>query len=439
MIKKIFTIIALGLFFGTAFSQSINSSKLDSLFQVLDVKNKFMGSIAISQNDKIIYSKTIGKADLETNKNSTNLTKYRIGSISKMFTTVLIFKAIEEKKISLSSTIDKYFPTIVNAKKITVGNLLNHRSGIHNFTNDSLYLSYNTLPKTEVEMLKIIKDGKSDFEPNSKAEYSNSNFVLLSFMLEKIYKKTFSQILNDRIIKIIGLKNTYVGNKIDIKNNESNSYTYTGNWEKESETDMSIPKGAGAVVSTPTDLVKFIENLFEGKLVSSKSLEQMKTLKDNYGMGIFQVPFYDKKGYGHTGGIDGFLSVLYYFPSDKLSIAITSNGQTYENNNIVIAGLSSYYNRPFNIPTFKNLITKTEELNQYLGEYSSPEFPLKITVTKENLILFAQATGQSLFPLDAIEKDKFEFKTAGIKLEFMPETKQMILKQGAGKYTLTKK
>ena len=64
-------------------------------------------------------------------------------------------------------------------------------------------------------------------------------------------------------------------------------------------------------------MTKFIENLFNGKLVLSSSLEQMKTLKDNYGMGMFQVPFYDKKGYGHTGGIDGFLSVLYYFPSDN--------------------------------------------------------------------------------------------------------------------------
>ena len=438
MIKKIFTTISLGLFFGTTFSQSINSPKLDSLFQILDEKNKFMGSIAISQNDKIIYSKAIGKADLESNKLATTLTKYRIGSISKMFTTVLIFKAIEENKITLLTTIDKYFSNIENANKITVSNLLNHRSGIHNFTNDSLYSSYYTLPKSELEMLKIIKDGKSDFEPNAKAEYSNSNFVLLSFILEKIYKKPFSQIVNDKIIKVIGLKNTYVGNKINIKNNESNSYINTGSWEKESETDMSIPKGAGAVVSTPTDLVKFIENLFKGKLVSIKSLEIMKTLRDNYGMGMFQVPFYDKKGFGHTGGIDAFLSVLYYFPSDKLSIAITSNGQTYDNNNIVMAGLSSYYNKPFEIPTFTNIILKTEELDQYLGVYSSPEFPLKITITKNKLILNAQATGQSAFELDAITKDKFEFKVAGIKLEFLPETKQMILKQGAGKYTLTK-
>lgn len=439
MTKKIFTTFVFGLLVGTTFSQTINSSKFDSLFQVLEMKNKFMGSIAISQNEKIIYSKSIGKADLESNKILTKLTKFRIGSISKVFTTVLIFKAIEEEKLSLNLTLDKYFPTIDNAKKITIGNLLNHRSGIHNFTNDSIYLTYNTTSKTEMEMVKIIKDGKSDFEPNTKAEYSNSNFVLLSFILEKIYKKTYGQLVTEKIVKTIGLKNTYIGSKINLNNEECNSYTFAENWVKETETDMSIPKGAGAVVSNPTDLVKFIEKLFSGKLILTTSLDQMKTLKDNYGMGLFQVPFYDKIGYGHTGGIDGFSSALWYFPSDNLSIAITSNGQTYDNNSIVIAGLSSFYNKPFDIPTFINLITKTEELNDYLGEYSSPDFPLKITITKDNLILIAQATGQSSFPLDAVSKNKFEFKAAGIKLEFMPETKQMVLKQGAGKYTLTKK
>lgn len=439
MTKKIFTTFVFGLLVGTTFSQTINSSKFDSLFQVLEMKNKFMGSIAISQNEKIIYSKSIGKADLESNKILTKLTKFRIGSISKVFTTVLIFKAIEEEKLSLNLTLDKYFPTIDNAKKITIGNLLNHRSGIHNFTNDSIYLTYNTTSKTEMEMVKIIKDGKSDFEPNTKAEYSNSNFVLLSFILEKIYKKTYGQLVTEKIVKTIGLKNTYIGSKINLNNEECNSYTFAENWVKETETDMSIPKGAGAVVSNPTDLVKFIEKLFSGKLILTTSLDQMKTLKDNYGMGLFQVPFYDKIGYGHTGGIDGFSSALWYFPSDNLSIAITSNGQTYDNNSIVIAGLSSFYNKPFDIPTFINLITKTEELNDYLGEYSSPDFPLKITITKGNLILIAQATGQSSFPLDAVSKNIFEFKAAGIKLEFMPETKQMILKQGAGKYTLTKK
>jgi len=439
MKKKITIALLFGLVAGTTFAQNLNIAKLDSLFQILETKDKFMGSIAVSENGKLLYTKSIGKDDVETNKHSTIATKYRIGSISKMFTSCLIFKAIEENKLNLNQTIDIYFPTIENAKKITIGNLLNHRSGIHNFTNNEDYLKYNTQPKSEKEMVEIISKGKSEFEPDSKGDYSNSNYVLLSYILEKTYKKPYKEILNTKIVKPLGLKNTYFGGKTNIQNNECYSYNFTTKWEKETETDMSIPLGAGAVVSNPTDLVVFINNLFSNKIISEKSFEQMKTIKDNYGMGIFQVPFYDKKGYGHTGGIDGFSSVVSYFPDNKLSVALTSNGRIYSNNDIMIATLSCYYSKPFKIPTFEIINLNTEDLDIYLGEYSSADIPLKITITKDNLKLFAQATGQSAFPLDPTEKDKFEFMAAGIKMEFKSSENQMILNQGGKKFTFTKK
>lgn len=439
MTKKIKLTLLFGLLFSTSFAQTLNTVKLDSLFQILETKDKFMGSIAISENGKLLYTKSIGKDDIETDRHSSILTKYRIGSISKMFTSCLIFKAVEDGKINLNQTIEKYFPTIVNANKITIGNLLNHRSGIHNFTNDENYLSYNTEPKSEKQMIEIIANGKSDFEPNSKADYSNSNYVLLSYILEKTYKKSYKELLTAKIIKPLGLKNTYFGGKTNIQNNECYSYSFEEKWQKENETDMSIPMGAGAIVSNPTDLVLFIENLFANKIISQKSLEQMKTIKDNYGMGIFQVPFYDKQGFGHTGGIDGFASVVSYFSENKLAIALTSNGRTYENNNVMIGVLSAYYNKSFQIPTFNKIELKTEDLDKYLGEYSKENFPLKITVTKEDNKLFAQATGQSAFPLEAIEKDTFEFSAANIKMEFNPKGNQMTIIQGGRKTVMTKK
>lgn len=439
MIKKKIISLLFVLLFGTTFAQNLNTSKLDSLFQILETKDKYMGSIAVSENGKILYTKSIGKDDIETNKLSSIATKYRIGSISKMFTSCLILKAVEENKLNINQTIDIYFPTIENAKKITIGNLLNHRSGIHNFTNDEEYLKYNTQPKSEKEMVEIISKGKSDFEPDSKGDYSNSNYVLLSYILEKTYKKSFKEILNTKIIKPLGLKNTYFGGKTNIQDNECYSYRFSSKWEKETETDMSIPMGAGSIVSNPTDLVVFINNLFSNKIISEKSLEQMRTIKDNFGMGIFQVPFYDKKGYGHTGGIDGFTSVVWHFPENKLSIALNSNGGIYGNNDIMISALSSYYDKPFKIPTFKTIELKSEDIDLYLGEYSSSEIPLQINITKDKLILMAQATGQSSFPLDAIEKDKFEFLAAGIKIEFIPSKNQMILNQAGKKYTFLKK
>jgi CubicO group peptidase (beta-lactamase class C family) len=421
------------------FAQNFNKAKIDSLFQVLETKDKYMGSVAVSENGKIIYTNAIGKEDMASNTKATVSTKYRIGSISKMFTSVLIFKAIEEKKLSLNQTIASYFPSIENATKITIGNLLNHRSGIYNFTSAAEYDGYSAQPKTNEEMVAIIAKGNSVFEPNSKGDYSNSNYVLLSYILEDVYKKPYATLVQTKIAKPLGLKNTYFGGKISVANNESYSYNYTDKWNKATETDMSIPMGAGGMVSTPTDLNQFIEALFSGKLISVASLEQMKTIHDKYGMGIFQVPFYDKSGYGHTGGIDGFRSALSYFPESKLSVAITSNGMNYGNNDIVIAILSSYYNRKFEIPRFITLDLKTEELDPYLGEYASPTFPLAITVTKDNTRLMAQATGQGAFPLEAIKNDTFEFKAAGITLEFNPTANQMTIIQGGTKNVLIKK
>ena len=436
--KKILVFLVLLVSIPT-FAQNFNKAKIDSLFQVLESKDKYMGSVAVSENGKIIYTNAIGKDDMASNKTTTISTKYRIGSISKMFTSALVFKAIEEKKLSLNQTIEGYFPTIENAAKITIGNLLNHRSGIYNFTNAPEYMSYSATAKTAKEMVAIIANGKSVFEPNSTGEYSNSNYVLLSYILEEVYKKPYAALVQTKIVKPLDLKNTYFGGKISIANNECYSYSYTDKWNKETETNTSIPMGAGGMVSTPTDLTQFIDGLFTGKLISAASLEQMKTIQDKYGMGIFQVPFYDKIGYGHTGGIDGFRSALSYFPESKLSIAITSNGINYGNNDIVIAILSSYYNRKFEIPTFTTLDLKTEDLDQYLGVYASTAFPLAITVTKDDAKLMAQATGQGAFPLDAIKKDTFEFRAAGIVLEFNPTANQMTIIQGGTKNVLTKK
>lgn len=428
------TIVALvfGLASQICFTQALDKNKLDSYFDTLEANNRFMGSVAVSQNGKLMYTRSVGFSDFENGVKANDNSKYRIGSISKTFTAVLVLKGVEEGRIDLNQTIDKYFPSINNAGKITVNHLLYHRSGIHNFTDDEEYLTWNTKAKTEKEMVEIIAKAGSDFEPDSKAEYSNSNYVLLTYILEKTSKKPYSDLLAEGITTPAGLKNTRLGGKISTQNNECKSYSYSENWKPEPETDISIPLGAGGIVSTPTDLVKFSDALFSGNLLKKESLEQMKTIKDNYGIGLIQIPFYEKKGYGHTGGIDGFTSVFSCFPDENISYAMMSNGTNFNNNDISIAVLSAVYDKPYNIPEFKTYDVSPEDLDKYLGTYSSSQIPLKITITKDNKTLIAQATGQPAFPLEATEKDKFRLIQAGVVLEFNPEEKSMVLKQGGG-------
>ncbi|WP_149276581.1 serine hydrolase domain-containing protein [Pareuzebyella sediminis] len=438
MKPNLFTCFLLALTSLCIYAQNPDYTKLDSLLNSLEANNRFMGSLALSQNGKLLYTKAIGYAAMAPEKKPTVATKYRIGSITKMFTSALVFKAIENDKLKLDETIETYFPEIENADKITIGNLLNHRSGIFNFTSREDYKEWDTQAKTRDELVQIIAKGGSIFDPNSKAEYSNSNYVLLTFILEDTFGIPYSELVRRKIIEPIGLRNTYVGGKTDITKNEAYSFSYSEGWQKMSETDLSIPLGAGAIVSTPSDLTIFIDALFKGQLISQESLSTMRTISDNYGMGIFQVPFYDKIGFGHNGGIDGFTSVLAYFPEDYLAVALASNGTRYSNNDIIIAALSSYYGKPFEIPTFKTIPITSEDLDPYLGVYSSLQIPLKITITKDKNTLIGQATGQPSFPMEAVERDVFEFKPAGVRLEFDPVENSMTLKQGGGVFKYSK-
>ena len=438
MKKYLLSILCGLLFCSLSFAQLPDKAKLDEYFNVLEKNNKFMGSVAVSKNGTLLYQRSVGLSDVEGNKRANEQSTYRIGSISKTFTAVLVMRAVEQQLIQLDQTIEGFFPTIKNANKITIRHLLSHRSGIHNFTDDKDFLTWNTQPQSEKAMMERLSQLGSDFQPDYKFSYSNSNYVLLTFLLEKVMKDKYPSLLKKFILQPIGLKNTFYGGKINVSKNESKSYTYRDGWKAESETDTSIPLGAGAIVSNPADIILFSEALFNGKIIQPESLVIMTNMKDNYGLGLFVIPFYDKKGYGHTGGIDGFNAVFSYFPEDKVAYALTSNGTNFINNKISIALLSAVFGRPFDIPVFKIFELSIQELDLYVGTYSTPNFPLKITISREGNSLMAQATGQPAFPLSPIAQHKFQYEQAGVSMEFDPEKKTLQMKQAGRTINFTK-
>ncbi|WP_130735466.1 serine hydrolase [Flavobacterium sp. J27] len=318
--------------------------KVDSLLTIYEKNGEFMGSLELSCKGKSIYSKTIGYSDIESKKKANSKTKYRIGSVSKIVTAVLTFKAIEENKLSLNETIEKYFPNIKNASKITIANLLQHRSGIHDYTRDEKFFEYRTKQKSPKDMLSIISNYESDFEPNAQGKYSNSNYFILSQIIEKKYNQPFEKVLQEKITLPLGLEDTYSGKQINIHNNESNSYDFSKKHPKFIETDMSLTIGSGAIVSTPKDVNKFITALFTGKLLSTENLSLMKTIEDNYGMGLLQYKINDRNGFGHRGHLDEFRSTSIYFPKENLAFTLLSNGTQVDINNVYIEILKLYFN-----------------------------------------------------------------------------------------------
>ncbi|RZJ73935.1 serine hydrolase [Flavobacterium sp.] len=417
--KKSYILILL-LLSGSVFGQAdAKFRKIDSLLRYLQANNKFMGSVAIRESDKIVFAKAYGFSDIANQKVANPDTKYKVGSITKPFTAVVLLQLVDEKKIKLEDKLSKFYPKVKNADQITIEMLLRHRSGIHEILGDSIIAENIQNKMSKAQLVDVMNRFASDFTPDSKYTYSNSNYILLGFIIEDVTKKSYSENLQTRIIKKIGLKNTYLPEKTDHSKNEASSAIFVGNkWNVIPEWSNSIAFSAGALVSTPSDLTQFTKALFDGKLMSAASFEKMKTLKDTYGLGLIALPFDNKKFYGHTGGIENFRSVTGFEPESKMGFALCINGDNFDRNAITLGILQLYYGQDYKFPEFNEIAVSESILQTYVGNYASSAFPLKIRIFIENGKLSAQATGQGSFALEAESDTKFAFKPAGIKLEF---------------------
>ena len=447
-IKKIgFGALLTVTLFITGVAQTLDKTKLDQFLDRLAEKNKAMGSLVIAKDGKILYARAIGFSQVSgAEKNPlTAVNRFRIGSITKMFTAAMIFQLIEEGKLKQADTLDKFLPQVPNARKITIAQILAHRSGIHDSVIDpNLRTKPRTDPITKDELLALIAKGTPDFEPDTKHSYSNSGYIVLGFILEKVTGKSYADALRERITSKIGLADTYpaTGN-IDVNKNEALTYTNFGDgWKQAPETHPSNLFSAGAIVSTPNDLAKFIQALFDLKLISQESLNQMKTVRDGDMLGMEPFTFASKSFYGHTGGADNYGAWLMYQPEEKLAVAYTTNAKVYPVGDIMKGMMDIYYNQPFQIPTFESIAVTTEVLDKYVGVYSTADAPVKFTITRQGATLYAQPPGAgAAVPLEATAQDKFKLDNgtaAGIVFEFDAAKNQMTIKRGGGQRVFTK-
>ena len=446
--KILFGVIMTLTLVTTAYTQSLDKTKLDLLFNRLAEKNKAMGSLAIVKDGKVLYTRAIGYSQISGSeqKPQTTANRFRIGSITKMFTAAMILQLVDEGKLKLADRLDKFYPQVPNAREITIAQILSHRSGIPNVRREqNAQGNVNTIPMTKDEHLALIVKATPDFEPGTKSLYSNSGYFILGLILEKVTGKSYESVIQEKIAKKIGLKDTYMATgNIDVSKNESLTYFILpgGEWKQVPETHPSILFSAGAIVSTPSDLAKFIEALFEGKIVSKESLDLMKTMTDGEGIGMVTFVFAGKTFYGHTGGADNYGAWLAYLPEEKLAVAYATNAKVYPVKDIVSGVVDIYYNKPFEVPTFESIAVSTEVLDKYVGVYSTTGAPVKFTISREGSTLYAQPPGaQNPVPLEATAQDKFKIDNGtatGIVIEFDVAKNQMTIKRNGGERVFTK-
>lgn len=414
--------------------------KIDAYMEHLFRQRKFMGSVAMLHKDSIVYSKAVGYADAFAQQENKPDTKFRIGSITKTFTAVLVLQAVETGKLSLSDKLSEYYPEIKNADKISIAQLLQQRSGIFNFTENPDRNTWEAKFHTEKEVVAHIAEAAPVFDPGTAYEYSNSNYVLLGYILQHIYQKPFAAILEENICKAAGLKDTYFTDTTDVSRNEALSYTIQDSYFNNAKVNFSNHPASGGIASTAADVNKFLSALFGGRLISKESLQLMLTAeKGNYGMGIFKLTFDQPEGFEHSGRIENYISDYWYFPGEQLGIVSLANAINIDIETVNMALLQYAYGKTPELTDFNKIKGYSERaFSQLKGTYKAKKEQLMITISSDgdHLVFQASGTGQDYLPFEDKGNHTFEYKE--IKLKFFPGRRQVLLEQGTAKILFRK-
>ncbi len=305
-------------------------------------EHNFNGTILIQHKNKQIYQQSFGIADRAFNIPVNNDTKFKIASITKAFTAVLILQLYEQGKLDLHATIKTYLPgyTGEGAERVTIHNLLNHTSGIQNFDTIKSYeeavkngMEVYQLPHTTADLLTKYCSGKLVHEVGKVFDYNNADYIILGKIIEKITAKTYEEALRERILDPLGMTQSGMLYQQNVVRNLANTYWKTGE-TKPLINDLPVYienwYSAGGMYSTTADLLKFSNALFGSKLLKSETLSLMlKSGLDDYGYGLWAATV-DIKGKPHRiahrpGSIMGANTVLLRFLNDDLTIIILGN------------------------------------------------------------------------------------------------------------------
>lgn len=414
-------------------------AKLDQLFDTLEQNQRLMGSVSLTRNGKVLYSRAFGFREQGMPANGE--TMYRVGSITKVFTAVMIYQLIDEKRLTLDTKLSRFFPRIANADQITIAQLLCHCSGIPSATPGE----WSFEPQTKAQMLARFEALKPEYAPGEKSTYSNTNYALLGYIIEAVTRSSYDVQLKKRITRKLGLKRTRYGGAINPARNEARSFSWNdGKWNADREEHPSVPAGAGAMVSTPSELTRFMHALFTNRLMSAASVREMVTPYSGQlqgsekGVAVFTLRGVDKRAYQHLGGIDGFMSNVTYLPEDGTALAISVNGFNYPINKVFRAIINTVYGQPATFPSFTPMVLPAETRARYAGVYALPQANMTFTIAVDGDQLTAQLHGQDVFPITAISETMFTHEPSGILIEFQPDGEAFMFHQGRGEGRFTR-
>ncbi len=414
-----------------------NGFKKDQLTEYLDAlekANKAMLTVSVSHKGHLIYDKQTGFSEIKTSWFSKDKwlpvnsdTQYRVASITKMFTSVLLHQLIEDGKLSYQTPLAKFYPKLPNANKITIEHLLNHSSGLFNYVGDHQLSPVVYQDHSKQALLDLFSSYSPEFEPGSTHKYSNTGYITLGFIIEEVTGQSFESLIKQRIAEPIGLKNTWYCRDQNLCGPQSKSYTYfNGQWHPAKEWGQLTMFSTGGILSTSRDLVKFMDALFSHQLINQQSLQSMLEMKhtaninQEWGKGIFPMHFLNHQGYFHNGYVEAYRSWAGHFPDESVSIAISSNAlhEDFETIRDNILGL--YFDTPVDIADFErpSITIPQEEFAHYIGEYRSYSTSATVRIYEEEGKLMFDASDMAPSKLTAYSETEFDNRHVGYSIEF---------------------
>jgi len=318
-----------------ALPKSFNLDEVDS-YVAGQVKTKgFVGlSMAVMKDGEVVFAKGYGKSSLKSGQNVTPQTLFGAGSVTKQLTSACVLLLAEEGKLSVNDKVAKYYPDLTRAKEITLYDLMTHVSGYPDYYPLDFVDRRMAKPIDPDKLIAEYASGKLDFEPGTRWSYSNTGYIILGRVVERVSGRPFAQFLEERILKPAGMVDSVYEPKPEHKGLATGYTSFMLG-----EPSAAIPEAdgwvlaAGGLFTTPTDLARWDLALMKGKLLKPASIDLMtkpRVLADgrtkNYGCGLFVVPANGEIVLRHGGAVSGFLANNSLMPRTKSAFVMMTNG-----------------------------------------------------------------------------------------------------------------
>ena len=398
--------------------------KFEEYAQATAKVDRFSGAILVARDGKVLMSKGYGMADVENDVPNTPETKFRLGSLTKQFTAASILLLQERGKLSVQDSICKYVAPCPEAwQPVTIHHLLSHTGGVPNLTSFPDYARTKREPTTVEATIGRFRDRPLDFKPGENWKYSNSGYILLGHVVEKVSGKSYESFLRENIFEPLKMTSTGYDHADEIVKRRARGYAPGPDGPVNADyLDMSIPFSAGGLYSTVGDLYLWDQALYGEKILKKSSLDAMFTaVRSDYGYGFYVNKLFDRRLAAHGGGIEGFSTSIHRFPDDRVTVVVLSNYEAARSGRIARDLAAVAFGEKYELPVERVVVKVDPKLyDAYVGEYElEPGFVF--TVTREGDHLMMQATGQGKTEAFPASETNFFFKVVRADITFVKD------------------